>query len=81
MIVRNNTDPKIEAHKRRIGLIGDVYIVANYIETLKSHKRLIPDSKAKTIEEAEQERIQYEEEQARLRAEIAEEMPEEVTYE
>ncbi len=71
MIIRENTDPKVEAHKRKINLTGDVYMIGNFMESLESHKVLIPDSTVETIEEAEQERIAYEAEQKRLRAEAA----------
>lgn len=71
MIIRENTDPKVEAHKRKINLTGDVYMIGNFMESLESHKVLIPDSTVETIEEAEQERIAYEAEQERLRAEAA----------
>ena len=58
MIIRDGTDEKIERMKYKLGLEGDVYLVGqNYIESLESHKRLIPTSTATTIEEAEQERL------------------------
>ena len=61
MIIKDKTNPNIERHKQRLGLTGDVYIVNDlFIESLESHKVLIPTSTATTIEEAEQERIQYE---------------------
>lgn len=73
MIVLNNTDGKIEYHKSKLGLTGDVYVFDGHkIESLESHKRLLPNSTATTIEEAEQERIAYEEEQERKRLEQAE---------
>lgn len=71
MIIRSNTDAKTEQHKARLNLTGDVYIIDHFIESLASHKVLIPTSTATTIEEAEQERIAYEIEQARIRAELA----------
>lgn len=67
MIIRNNTDPKIEGYKRKMGLTGDVYMVGHFIESLESHKRLIPHSTATTIEEAETERETYEAEQEQAR--------------
>lgn len=72
MIIKNNTDERVERRKRRIGLSGDVYIWnGHFIESLDSHKVLIPDSTAQTIEEAYDERVAYEEEQERRRAEEA----------
>ncbi len=59
MIVKNRTDLKVEDHKQQLGLTGDVYVVGHFIENLESHKRLIPGSKATTIEEAEQERLEF----------------------
>lgn len=70
MIKPNGTDPKVEKHKQKLGLSGDAYLLDGHLlETLESHKRLFPDSRATTIQEAEAERIAYEEEQARIRAE------------
>lgn len=61
MIYKNNTSADIERHKARLGLTGDVYLIKGVlIESLASHKRLIPESTATTIEEAEAERIAYE---------------------
>lgn len=80
MIIRNNTDPKTEIHKAKLGLAGDVYMVGHFIENLDSHKRLIPSSTAETIDAAEQERIQYEE-SLRLAREAAESEPQEVVNE
>ncbi len=60
MIIKDGTNAKIESLKERLGLTGDVYLVGqNYIENLESHKRLLPDSIATTIEEAEAERLEY----------------------
>lgn len=60
MIIKDRTDLQTENYKEQLGLKGDVYVVGqNYIESLESHKQLIPDSKATTIEEAEQERLAY----------------------
>ena len=62
MVIKDNTNPAVERHKARLGLTGDVYIVNGLlIESLESHKQLLPASTATTIEEAEQERIAYEE--------------------
>lgn len=62
MVIKDNTNPAVERHKARLGLTGDVYIVNGLlIESLESHKQLLPASSATTIEEAEQERIAYEE--------------------
>jgi hypothetical protein len=77
MIIRDGTDEKIERMKYKLGLEGDVYLVGqNYIESLESHKRLIPTSTATTIEEAEQERLALmkaeEEERERQAKEAAE---------
>ena len=61
MIVKNFTDMKVEKHKIRLGLKGDVYIWNDrFIESLESHKKLIPGSTAKSIEEAYIERVRYE---------------------
>ena len=70
MIIPNGTDLNIEKHKQKLGLSGDAYLLEGHLlETLESHKRLFPDSRATTIQEAETERIAFEEEQARIRAE------------
>lgn len=72
MIIRDKTDEIIERRKTHLGLSGDVYIWnGHFIESLDSHKVLIPDSTAQTIEEAYDERVAYEEEQERRRAEEA----------
>ena len=72
MVIRNGTDPKIEQFKQKLGLKGDVYVVNEHlIESLESHRVLVPNSTATTIEEAELERIAYEEEQRLLREEQA----------
>lgn len=72
MIIKNGTNPKIEAIKKALGISGDVYIDgANHIETLQSHHRLLSDynypSTATTIEEAEAERAAFEAELERRR--------------
>ena len=72
MVIKDNTNPAVERHKARLGLTGDVYIVNGLlIESLESHKQLLPASTATTIEEAEQERIAYEEALAAERAALA----------
>lgn len=71
MIIKNNTNPTIERKKKRLGLSGDVYVYNHLIEDMTGHKVLFPESTAQTIEEAEAERIAYEEERARLAAEAA----------
>lgn len=72
MIIRNGTNANIERHKSKLGLSGDVYLVDNHLmESLESHRRLFPDSTASTIEQAESERIAYEQSQAQLRLEQA----------
>ena len=78
MVIKNGTDAVIEERKRRLNLEGDVYIYeGHFIESLESHRRLIPDSTASTIEEAYDERVEYEarraEELAALAAEASEE--------
>lgn len=65
MIIKNFTDMKIEAHKIRLGLKGDVYVWNGHIESLDSHRRLYPESKATTIREAYAERARWETESAR----------------
>ena len=72
MIIRDKTDEVIERRKTRLGISGDVYIWnGHFIESLDSHKVLIPDSTAQTIEEAYDERVAFEEEKERRRAEEA----------
>lgn len=79
MIIKSNTNERIENLKARIGLSGDVYFIekGHLMESLQSHKRLFPDSAATTIEEAESERIAYEEEQERIMRELAEQQKDE----
>lgn len=77
MVVRSGMNSQIEGYKRKLGLRGDVYVVeGHFIESLESHRRLIPDSTAVTIEEAEVERLKHIEAEremlARLAAESAE---------
>ena len=68
MIIKENTDNKIERMKRNLNLTGDVYLYnEHFIESLESHKNLIENSTATTIEEAYQERVQWEEERAEKR--------------
>lgn len=78
MIVKNGTDAKVEQMKKRLNLTGDVYIFeGHFIESLESHKKLLPTSTATTIQEAYTERVAYEFEQERLRAEAQKENAEE----
>lgn len=79
MIVRDGTDPVVEQYKQNIGITGDVYIDdQRRIESLQSHIRLLSSygvvSTATTIEEAEIERAQFEEDLAAKRAEQAEQL-------
>lgn len=68
MIVKDKTNTKIEEMKSRLNLNGDVYLYnEHFIESLESHKKLIPESNVNTIEEAYQERVQWEKEQAEKR--------------
>ena len=61
MIYKDGTNPKIERKKARLGLEGDVYIYSDhYIEDMAGHKRLISNSSATTIEEAYEERVEWE---------------------
>lgn len=64
MIIRKNDIERLK-HRQAFNLQDeDVYIYNNhFIESLRTHKLLIPNSKATTIEEALEERIAYEEEQ------------------
>ena len=83
MIIRDGTNPKIEAIKETYGISGDVYIDdANHIESLYSHIRLLTEnnypSTATTIEEAEIERYAFEEEMERRRREQPEPEPDPV---
>ena len=68
MIIKENTNAKIEEVKAKLKLTGDVYLYnEHFIESFESHKNLIPNSTAQTIEEAYQERVQWEQEQAEKR--------------
>ena len=71
MIIRDGENSQIERLKSKAGIIGDVYLINEHLmESLSSHKKLITNSTATTIEEAEEERIAYEEElQIRLEEE------------
>ena len=74
MIIKDKTDYAIERHKAKLGLTGDVYLINGIlIESLESHKNLIPASTATKIEEAEEERLNYERELEEMRAELDEE--------
>lgn len=74
MIVKNGTDAKVEQMKKRLNLAGDVYIFeGHFIESLESHKKLLPTSTATTIQEAYTERVAYEFEQEKQRAEAQKE--------
>lgn len=67
MIIKDGTNSNIEQHKQKLGVSGDVYLVNGHLmESLASHRRLFPDSTATTIEEAEAERIAFEQEQERI---------------
>jgi len=56
VIIRDESNLEIEKVKQKLGLVGDVYIIDNIIESLASHKKIVPNSTAKTIEQAEEER-------------------------
>lgn len=72
MIIKDGTNSNIEQHKQKLGVTGDVYLVNGHLmESLASHRKLFPDSTATTIEEAEAERIAFEQEQERIRLEQA----------
>lgn len=72
MIILNGTNEQIERLKAKAGIMGDVYLVRDHLmESLNSHKTLFPESTATTIEEAEAERIAYENELDELRAQQA----------
>lgn len=61
MIIKNGDNEKIEKLKQRAGLTGDVYLYnEHFMESLESHKKLYPNSKATNIEEAYIERVEYE---------------------
>jgi len=69
MIFRDGENQRIEEIKEKRGISGDVYVYEDhFMESLVSHKRLVPNSTATTIEEAEAERIIFEEELATKRA-------------
>lgn len=73
MIIKENTNLKIEEVKAKLKLTGDVYLYKeHFIESLESHKKLIPTSTAQTIEEAYQERVNWELEQEAKRKLIVE---------
>lgn len=57
MIYRDGMSPRIEKWKQELHLKGDVYVINHLIESLESHRKLFPESRAATIEEAEHERI------------------------
>ena len=79
MIIKDKTNADIERHKEKLGLTGDVYLFKeHFIESLESHKKLVPNSTATTIQEAEQERIIYEAQQELKRLEQAEQHNEEL---
>lgn len=72
MIYKDGTNASIEISKAQLGLTGDVYVydgedLRRRIASLESHRQLIPDSTAQTIEEAYAERVEYE----RARADAA----------
>ena len=67
MIVRDGMNPKIERRKKELGLKGDVYVINHFIESLASHRKLVPNSRATTIEEAEHERKLLMEEELKQR--------------
>ena len=69
MIIPNGTeDQHIARHKQKLGLIGDVYLIDDHkLESLESHNRSFPGYEATSIQEAEQKRIQYEEDQEAIR--------------
>lgn len=72
MIYLDGTNAKIEAHKKKLGISGDVYLVDGHLmESLESHKKAFPNSSARTIAQAEAERVLYEQEQRRIREEKA----------
>ena len=78
MIIKDGTNSNIEQHKQKLGVTGDVYLVNGHLmESLASHRKLFPDSTATTIEEAEAERIAFEQEQERITAHETEEEPQE----
>ena len=86
MIIRDGTNPKIEAIKEERGISGDVYVDdGGHIESLYSHKRLLSfynyPSTATTIEEAETERLDFEAEMERRRREQPAPEPEDETLE
>ena len=64
MIYRDGKNPRIEKWKQEFHLKGDVYVINHFIESLESHRKLFPESRAATIEEAEHERIVFMKEEA-----------------
>lgn len=78
MIIKNGTNAKVEQQKKRLNLTGDVYVYeGHFMESLESHKKLLPNSTATTIQEAYTERVAYEFEQEKLRLEQQKEHAEE----
>ena len=80
MIIKDKTDNQVEKLKAKAHITGDCYLINGHLlESLESHNRTF-GLNAKTIEEAEQQRLELiaqAEEEARLRAlEEEEELPE-----
>lgn len=74
MIIRKNDTERLK-HRQALNLQDeDIYVYKeHFIESLRTHKNLIPNSTATTIEEALAERIAYEEEQRLERIRLSQE--------
>ena len=71
MIIKDKTNEYYEKQKKVFGITGDIYVINGHlVESLESHKLYMLQhnevSTAETIEQAEQERIEFD---ARLEAE------------
>ena len=77
MIIRNETDQRIEMLKSLANLKGDVYLINGHLlESLESHNATF-GSHCATIEDAETERLEFMAEEMRQIALLAELEPEE----
>ena len=73
MIIKDNTDQRIEKLKRKAHIQGDVYLINGHLmESLASHNATF-GCDCHTIEEAEEHRLAIIEEERRQCAELEEE--------
>ena len=71
MIIKDKTDPKIEAMKEKAGIKGDVYLIGHLLESVESHNKTF-GTHFRSIAKAEEDRIRILEEE-RLQAEESKE--------